>query len=671
MSYNEFVGTAEITDQGIRKHFTKWKKVPLQSVIELVANGFDANAKTVHVDVEYSEMDGLVSVSVLDDGTGIDIGLCSEHFSRFYESSKKDDDDLQGAHGRGRLAFHLLCNDATWFTKRSETKNAKISIQNGTLREFRAAELTEIEQVAALKRYQHGTYVQLSNFTANLPQIDDIASKLQCEFGWRLALNKNRKLFLNGKEVEVPDNQLVKKTFQIEGESFDVSFVRWFDKPGVEKSYNYLVNSDGRVVFRELSSFNKKTGFYLSTYTSSQWIRSFDKYSGSLNFSSEPLANPTSPIYKELSKRISQVSSEIYEQFQIEQVEMQIALYENKGFFPEHSNLPDDEQTWRRKNIKSVVREIYVADPTLFRNLKPKQAKILIALLDKVLVSNENDELLDVLECVLGLEGEKLSTLSNQLSKTSLENVIATIEVLQKRDMAIYKLRELMVRHYKEVLETPDLQQIIEKNTWLFGNQYSLIGAEEADFQKIAVELRNHVKGINTLDEEDFEHKDLEEGLNVEGVRRQVDLFLARKMMAFDPSNRPYFKCTIIEIKKPSVALNRKHLNQIKDYARIIAQHVGFSDQKMKFELILVGRKVSDGDYDIPSALETAQEKNEPGLVFSQDKGRIKGFVKTWATIFDEFELSNHYLLDKLKLKRSSLENENASSLVLELQEDH
>ena len=102
MSYNEFVGTAEITDQGIRKHFTKWKKVPLQSVIELVANGFDANAKTVHVDVEYSEMDGLVSVSVLDDGTGIDIGLCSEHFSRFYESSKKDDDDLQGAHGRGR-----------------------------------------------------------------------------------------------------------------------------------------------------------------------------------------------------------------------------------------------------------------------------------------------------------------------------------------------------------------------------------------------------------------------------------------------------------------------------------------------------------------------------------------------------------------------------------------
>ncbi|TOF68967.1 hypothetical protein CGJ18_23755, partial [Vibrio parahaemolyticus] len=92
--------------------------------------------------------------------------------------------------------------------------------------------------------------------------------------------------------------------------------------PGVEKSYNYLVNSDGRVVFRQLSSFNKKTDFYLSTYTSSKWIRTFDKYSSSLNFTNEPLANPNSPIYKELLKRIYQVSSEIYEQFQIEQVEM-------------------------------------------------------------------------------------------------------------------------------------------------------------------------------------------------------------------------------------------------------------------------------------------------------------------------------------------------------------
>lgn len=668
MSFNEFVGTAEITDLGIKKHFTRWKKTPLQAVIELVANGFDANALSVYVDIKFNEMDGLESVSVLDDGSGIDIGLCSEHFSRFFESSKRDDDDLQGAHGRGRLAFHLLCHSATWYTKTSAIKNAKISIQNGTLREFRAAELSEHEQTALLDHYSHGTCVELTNFSTNLPSTDFITSKLQSEFGWRLAINRNRKLFLNGIEIEAPDSQLINKKFLIEDEAFDVSFVRWFDKPGVEKSYNYLVNSEGRVVYRELSRFNQKPGFYLSTYTVSDWVENFSKQSSTLNFTDGPLANPNSSMFKELMTEIHRVSSDVYEQFQIEQVETQILLYETKGYFPEHNKLAEDERAWRRRNIKSVVKEIYVADPTLFRSLKPKQTKILIALLDKILVSNESDELLDVLESVLGLEGEKLSILSNQLSRTSLDNVITMIEVLQKRDSAIHMLRELMIKHYREVLETPDLQQIIEKNTWLFGNQYTLIGAEEADFQKNANNLRNHVCGINTLDKEDFEKKDLDEGLSIEGVRRQVDLFLARKAMAFDSSNRPYFKCTIIEIKRPSIALNRKHLNQIKDYARIIAQHVGFSDQKMRFELILVGRKISDSDFEIPSALETAEEKNEPGLVFSHDKGRIKGFVKTWATIFDEFELANHYLLEKLKLKRESLEHETPKSLVSSLQ---
>lgn len=91
--------------------------------------------------------------------------------------------------------------------------------------------------------------------------------------------------------------------------------------------------------------------------------------------------------------------------------------------------------------------------------------------------------------------------------------------------------------------------------------------------------------------------------------------------------------------------------------------------EKMKFEIILVGRKVSDKDFDIHSALETADAKNEPGLVFSFKNNRIKGYVKTWGTIFAEFDLANHYLLDKLKMKRDSLENKSSKQLVDELQE--
>ena len=80
-------------------------------------------------------------------------------------------------------------------------------------------------------------------------------------------------------------------------------------------------------------------------------------------------------------------------------------------------------------------------------------------------------------------------------------------------------------------------------------------------------------------------------------------------------------------------------------------------------------RKISDKDFDINSALETADAKNEPGLVFSTKNDRIKGYVKTWGTIFAEFDLANHYLLEKLQTKRGSLEDKSSKQLVDELQE--
>ncbi|WP_332838297.1 hypothetical protein, partial [Pectobacterium parmentieri] len=54
---------------------------------------------------------------MLDNGSGINIDKCEEHFSRFNESLKQGNDDLQGANGKGRLSFHLFSKEAIWFTR--------------------------------------------------------------------------------------------------------------------------------------------------------------------------------------------------------------------------------------------------------------------------------------------------------------------------------------------------------------------------------------------------------------------------------------------------------------------------------------------------------------------------------------------------------------------------
>lgn len=62
-----------------------------------------------------------------------------------------------------------------------------------------------------------------------------------------------------------------------------------------------------------------------------------------------------------------------------------------------------------------------------------------------------------------------------------------------------------MNEHHREVLETPDLQQIIENNTWLFGPKFETLGAEEDTFTKIAKSLRDKAVKNYEIDEADVE----------------------------------------------------------------------------------------------------------------------------------------------------------------------
>ena len=191
---------------------------------------------------------------------------------------------------------------------------------------------------------------------------------------------------------------------------------------------------------------------------------------------------------RKINSEMSSFLKEIYEDYLREYVDAKIESYDEKGYFPSYLGYEHSYALWRKRNTKDAVRSIYLADPKVFTNLNTKPLKIIIRMLDKLLVSKENDAIFDVLDDVLDLTDTQVDLLAKQLKSTTLENIISTIEILQKRELAVAKLKELMDKHYESVLETPDLQKIIEANTWLFGSQYELLGAEEDTLQKL---LRN------------------------------------------------------------------------------------------------------------------------------------------------------------------------------------
>lgn len=290
------------------------------------------------------------------------------------------------------------------------------------------------------------------------------------------------------------------------------------------------------------------------------------------------------------------------------QVEKAIQKLEEDCASPTYNEYDITYANWKINSIKQVVRSIYIAAPQFLVSLTIKHKKIIIRLLDKMLVSNQNEDLFDILKSVLNSSDSDLSRFASQLKK--LENIIISIEEFLRRRFAVKKLNLIMNEHYKDVLETPDLQKTIENNTWLFDERYEAIGAEEDNFTKIARSLRDSVYSINNIDA-----KDVENGEDIIGAKRQTDLFLARRMPTCDSNGNKIFRCIIIEIKRPSIALNVKHLRQLEDYAGIIKQHPEFSSQNLHFELIIIGRKISSQDIEIPTRLSNYAAPGDVGLV--------------------------------------------------------
>ncbi|MDO8771529.1 MAG: ATP-binding protein [Burkholderiaceae bacterium] len=651
-------GSAAIGNSGIKKHFKNAE--PWQPLFELVWNGFDAAANFVSVAVVENDMHGVERVVVLDNGDGIEFDSLSDTFGSFNDSAKKANLSMKGEHGRGRLAFHLLCRNASWFT-RFNNVDAVIDVTEPTIKDFEGRLLEGGEQKPELLTQGKGTLVELTHFTGALPESGELREKFSVEFGWYLAVHPEKQLVLNGVTVLVPKHEAVQKHIAIDDSVFQVQVVRWEQRPTSEKSYLYLLNSSGALVYKVLSSLNQKPNFFTSVCVTSAWADNFSKEQDLLT---QEAHTPVSPTWRKFKSQLDRLSQSVYDDFLRLRAEEVVQCYEDEGYFPSYGGMDDTEKAWRHQYTRELVRNIYIAEPRVFHNATKKQAKLIIRLLDRLAVSNENDALFEVLEGALDLDAKSMQDLSRQLHRTTLENIVASIEVLQRRATAVQQLRYVMNEHYREVLETPDLQKVIESNTWLFGPRYETIGAEEDTFAKIVRRMRDEVMARSPLSTDD-----VDEEADWPGAQRQVDLFMARKFPAFDSLGNRVYKCIVVEIKRPAISLNKKHLRQLEDYAEIIASEPQFKSEKMHFELILLGRQISSADSIITSRLNAHVLRNDPGLV--TDDPRMKLYVMNWYTLLDGFELTHDFMLDNLKLKRDDHTSATREELVSALQVEH
>ncbi|HFC9432926.1 TPA: hypothetical protein AB5E11_003589, partial [Vibrio cholerae] len=158
---------------------------------------------------------------------------------------------------------------------------------------------------------------------------------------------------------------------------------------------------------------------------------------------------------------------------------------------------------------------------------------------------------------------DDMCRISNLLQRTSLENITKTVEHIRDRLDIIQNFKSLIYQHQRFALEVPHIQKCIESNLWLFGEKYHLLTSEEDKFEQALINLLEFHKKDNYYDKEPIVHPD---------KNKEMDLFIAQKGFRVGDDDKKYFHHVVIELKRPSIKLGDKELQQIKTYKNVIAK---------------------------------------------------------------------------------------------------
>ncbi|SDG77744.1 ATP-binding protein [Chitinophaga filiformis] len=388
-----------VTDTGIQS--SGLPKDYMEAVAEYIWNGFDAAASVIDIHFESNEIDTIYSLSITDNGTGIDYDLLKETFGHFNDSIKKasfqkSSSFIKGNKGRGRFSFSAFSGKATWHTVYRDSQTGDMMEYDITISR-NSKDFYDPEGKKTTLKKATGTTVtfydlfEVSGFSF---QSAEFKSFLVREFGWFLMLNREKeyKIRINGVPIEYTPSIAESDTGVIslrdaEGAEFffRITFVRWAERIG-DKFFFYFLNSKQSEVFKDLTSFNNNAiGFYHSVYVESRYFDAFNPGDTEL---SQNLFERTKQhsVFKELMGHLHELVRLRQKSFVDGEAAVKlIDNYDRNGILPNTGN---------KKELQQFLKGIYSTEPRLFQGLNKEQQRVYIGLIGMLLQTGKKEELL-------------------------------------------------------------------------------------------------------------------------------------------------------------------------------------------------------------------------------------------------------------------------------------
>lgn len=621
-------------------------------ISEYIWNSFDAKATTVNIDFKENCLGKIECLYIEDDGTGIVFEDLDRTFENFLSSQKallQKEEYLHGHKGKGRFSFTSFAENARWETVYSDgSKNYKYSIliDKSDKDYFDPSRKKVTGEKCGTKLTICGITGLEKEHIINMEFKEYLKEKFACF----LYLNRDRSynININGTPLdymEFIDEKLSADYEFNEGSFFDIHFIKWNGKIN-ERYYFHFIDSNDNEKYRQPTSYNnKKVDFPHSVYVKSHYFNNFkedasddEQIQGQIKILNHP--SPKDKMFKDLTKKLKDIINERYKFFIKSQAPALIDKLDREGAFPSFSN--DKYGMMKKEDLKEVLVEICAVQPRIF-NCQFEQKKTIIGFLNLLLDTDEREGIINIMDSITSLTSEERKELDNVLKKTTLSRIIKTVSIIQNRLKVIEALKILVYDKTKFTNERDHIQKIIEENYWLFGEQYHMVSADK-NFEFALNEYLYVLDGYKDKEQYKVSNKDR---------LRRPDIFTCRKRPVEYSNSTEKEENLIVELKAPSVILDKDIYRQVDDYMDLIIHEPKFVSKLRKWKFIMVSNQINEY---IESLYESASNHGRSFLVRAGKDYEI--YAMTWDDVFKNFEISHKYILNKLEFDKAAIKDE-------------
>lgn len=604
---------------------------PINAVSELIWNGVDAGATRVDVTINTNDLGGVEEIVVRDNGSGIPAAKVETLFGGIGESWKRNTDRvdgraLHGKNGEGRFKAFALGSHAVWLT---------------TFKTGESFVRYEIEGTASPCAFNYTIPKEDSGPTFTEVKILGVKAKGMGALCSESTLVEFAKIFAPYLTKNPSVSICVNGTILDPIDYFTVPFSQSLEDAVDEAGIHYPAVMDildwKQSVERGMCLCDP-SGIELHTIDPKLHAKGIN-YTIHVKCGLFPLlAKENRLILEELDPAVDslimQAKNHARSYFRRRKAEEQagiVAQWKAEQIYPfeDKEDLSPIEIAERQVfDIIGVNVEDYLPS---FDTADQAQKKFTFRLLAQAIATNP-ESLQSIISEVLGLKKEDQDALADLLKKTDLASVIKSAKTVSDRMNFLVGLQNLLFDKDTKasLLERDQLHKILEREAWIFDENFSLT-LSEARLEEV---LQTHLRLLGKRCDDDSPV------VRENGNQGRVDLM-------FSLTNQPregQIDHLVVELKRPSKKIDQEVISQIQSYAFAVAEDLRFDKTTTHWKFIVVSNEM-----DSFAEHQCHRRDNPVGRIFVDEDNRIEIWALTWTSIIHDAETRLQFINKQLK----------------------